>query len=262
MNKDQTTTISRTEITPTDKISPWIWAVILTVIFLVLIGSFLIYWFLFRNPSPPKISTCSGQTCLNGQYCNSLGQCVSGTGEIPGDSCCKNTDCIYGYKCVSSYCLSNNSTPADNLPPQFNLSIIWGAVTYYLDPANSQMTQIPPTTSFSYDYINQILTLNKSTGNNQVSPTLTGNLAVAKIPYPLTLINYQNNIQIRHPCGSTLSYNSPKLSSQTIPVYFPATSEIIPQGLVPEKQVGICPDTFQKVIAPIILNFTVTPVTS
>jgi hypothetical protein len=236
---------------PEDSTNLWLYIGIGLLIVLLVIGGFLIYWFLMRKPSTPITHTCTGQTCSTGQYCNSAGQCLSGTGEISGNPCSKNSDCLYGNHCISDYCLSTSSIGITSLPPQFNLTFSYGGQIYYFNPGQSSLIKgIPPTTTLSYDSVNQILFINGTNNSSMVNVQNNGTLATATKGYPLTLTGITTSIQIQHPCGSILSYSIPKDPNSNIPIFFPIGTN------------DVCPATFQNIAGSIPLNLTVQPVSS
>ena len=247
MESQQTTVVSSTPPPISDSSSNgWIYVGIGLAIILILIGAFVIYWYLFRKPPTPVNTVCSSQSCPKGQYCNSLGACVTGTGDNVGQVCAKNADCVYGYNCVSQRCISNIITPVTNLPAQFQLMYTLGnsKTTYYLDPSTSSITQTAPTTNFSYDHVNQILSINGgSTSNNKVNVSTKGTLSSSTTGFPLTLLGNTSAVSIQYPCGSTLSYKG--TSGTSINVFFPQVEK------------GSCPATFLPSSGSIPITFSV-----
>jgi hypothetical protein len=232
-----------------DSTNPWLFIGVIIVVLIILVGAFVIYWFLIRKPPPPPVNTCTGQTCQYGQYCSSSGQCISGSGNPAGHSCSKNTDCNYGYNCVSQYCLSNTVLPVKNLPNKFQLISTFGTskVIYYLDATNSTITTTQPTTSFSYDPVTQLISVNGTVSNNRVTVDTQGHLSTGISGYPLTLVGTDKSLQIQYSCGSILSFKNIN-SSSSISVFFPQTST------------QSCPTDFEPSLGAVPMIFTVQPV--
>ena len=219
----------------------WTYVGIGVAIVLILIGAFVIYWFVFRKSPTPVNTVCSSQSCPTGQYCTSTGVCAAGSGDNAGHSCVKNGDCVYGYNCISQYCVPNTVTPVNDLPAQFQLMYTLGSskATYYLDPSTSSITQTIPSTNFSYDHVNQILSINGgSTSNNKVNVSTSGALSASISGFPLTLAGSNSIVSIQYPCGSVLSYKGTN-------VFFPQVAN------------GVCPNTFQSSSGAVSLAFTV-----
>jgi hypothetical protein len=239
------TTNTSIPLTTDNSSNGWVYVGIGVTILLILIGAFVIYWFVFRKPPVPVNTVCSSQTCPKGQYCTSMGTCMAGSGDYAGQSCVKNGDCVYGYNCISQYCVSNNLTPVHNLPAQFQLMYTLGnSKNYYLDPSSSSITHTQPTTNFSYDHVNQILSINGgSTSNNKVNVSTSGALSSSTTGYPLALVGNNSAVTIQYPCGSMLSYKG--TTSSSINVFFPQVEK------------GMCPTKFQSSSGAVAITFNV-----
>ena len=217
MEKTQTTITSK----PDNSTDFYIWVGIIIVIFVVIIGSFLIYWILNRKPP----------TSLNKEHTTILG-------EIAGNPCHKNSDCISRHNCISQHCVSDKLIPVRSLPNQFQIIYAFGdpKTIYYLDAVNSIITRTQPTTSFSYDSVSRILSINGQNNNNKVNITDQGHLNAGIVGHPLTIIGVPSHmqygttdfsVQIHDPSGSILSH-------KTMNVFFPQNS----------NDVGATPLTF------------------
>ncbi|CAN5793533.1 hypothetical protein BH23THE1_BH23THE1_33540 [soil metagenome] len=219
----------------------WYIAVIAIIFLLVL---FILYLFFSRKSSKPRGLPCTKQNCPKDQYCTSSGYCLLGTPETVGNICVKNNDCEYGYRCISKYCVPYSPLPISSLPSNFYLITTFGSdsTPYYLDPQNSIITTNIPEGSFSYDYVNQILSI---AATSMVNVNSNGYLTLSTTGYPLSLSVLNNTIEINHPCGSILSYKETQGNRE---VFFPSTGQ------------ANCPNTYQNVLGPVPLSFTVRPV--